>query len=415
MRTNIGLVLLTVLVLGTPLFVVSGYLATRGVRSSVVARAESLALTLDERVAAGRRVALADVRGAIPTDWSLTLRRSDGTIESAGAPADDSMVSADVPVVGGVLTVRSPDRDAVAARGRAYALVLVAVLMSLAVGVVAAFITARRLAQPLRDLTERAALLGSGDFRTTSRRFGIVELDGVADVLDAAAAQVAEMLARERELAADVSHQLRTRLTGIQLRLDALVGHPDAAVREEVEAAICQTERLVTVVDDLLAAARSRRAAGTGAVDLGALLDQVAADWLDAFGRAGRVLDVVGGTDVQVRATPVRLRESLGVLLDNALAHGAGPVRVRVTEHRDRGAVSIEVSDSGPGIPDRLSAHVFDRGVSGASSSGIGLGLARAFVEADGGRLELRRTNPAVFGIVLSAIGGAGKDDAGGR
>jgi signal transduction histidine kinase len=66
--------------------------------------------------------------------------------------------------------------------------------------------------------------------------------------------------------------------------------------------------------------------------------------------------------------------------------------------------VVLEVSDEGPGVPEGLVAHVFDRGVSTASSTGIGLGLARAFIEADGGRLELRRAAPPIFAIFL-AIG----------
>ena len=62
----------------------------------------------------------------------------------------------------------------------------------------------------------------------------------------------------------------------------------------------------------------------------------------------------------------------------------------------------LEVSDEGPGVPEGLVAHVFDRGVSTASSTGIGLGLARAFIEADGGRLELRRALPPIFAIFLA-------------
>jgi signal transduction histidine kinase len=64
--------------------------------------------------------------------------------------------------------------------------------------------------------------------------------------------------------------------------------------------------------------------------------------------------------------------------------------------------VVLEVSDEGPGVPEGLVAHVFDRGVSTASSTGIGLGLARAFIEADGGRLELRRAVPPIFAIFLA-------------
>ena len=106
-------------------------------------------------------------------------------------------------------------------------------------------------------------------------------------------------------------------------------------------------------------------------------------------------------------------KEAIGVLAENSLRHGAGAVGITVRstgrsgEPRGSGGmVVLEVSDEGPGVPEGLVAHIFDRGVSTASSTGIGLGLARAFIEADGGRLELRRAAPPIFAIFL-AIGQA--------
>jgi signal transduction histidine kinase len=62
----------------------------------------------------------------------------------------------------------------------------------------------------------------------------------------------------------------------------------------------------------------------------------------------------------------------------------------------------VEVADEGTGISDELAPHVFDRGFSGAGSTGVGLALARALVEADGGRLELQQRKPALFAVFLS-------------
>jgi signal transduction histidine kinase len=63
--------------------------------------------------------------------------------------------------------------------------------------------------------------------------------------------------------------------------------------------------------------------------------------------------------------------------------------------------VVVEVTDGGEGVPEELAAHIFDRGISGASSTGLGLALARALVEADGGRLELSSARPARFAVYL--------------
>ncbi|WP_111766366.1 ATP-binding protein [Nakamurella deserti] len=405
LRTTIGLVLVTVLVLGIPLTLVSGFLVSDGVRSSIAVRAESIAAALSEQLVDTDTIDLSAVAGSVPPGWRLEVRSADGAVDAIGAPDDGSLVSVSLPSPGGTLVLASPPDELRTARWRAYGLVAGAVLLSLVVGVGIARITASRLVSPLSVLTERAARLGAGDFRTSAQRFGIAELDRVAEVLDATALQVAGMLQGERELASDVSHQLRTRLTGIQLRLDELASHPDPAVRSEIEHALQQTDRLVGVVNDLLATARSRRAASASALDLDAELAEVAASWKDTFAVVSRPLEVTGDHGLSVRATPVRLREALGVLLDNSLQHGAGPVVVHVEERVGQGLVLVEVTDAGPGIADPLVPHVFDRGVSGASSSGLGLGLARAFVEADGGRLELRRPRPATFGIFLAAAG----------
>lgn len=408
LRTTIGLVLVTVLVLGIPLTLVSGFLVSDGVRSSIAVRAEAVAATLSEQLVDTGAIDLTKVTSWVPDGWRLEFREPGGAVDAIGARADASLISVSVPSAGGTLTLSSPANGLRSARWRAYGLVSGAVLLSLLVGVGIARITATRLVNPLSVLTDRAARLGAGDFRTSAQRFGIAELDRVAEVLDASALQVAALLQGERELASDVSHQLRTRLTGIQLRLDELAGHPDPAVRSEIEHALQQTDRLVAVVNDLLATARSRRAASAITLELDTELAETEVGWRDAFRSARRRLEFTGTRGLSVRATPVRLREALGVLLDNALQHGTGTVQVHVQERPAQGLVLVEVTDQGDGIDDPLVAHVFDRGVSGASSSGLGLGLARAFVEADGGRLELRRPRPATFGIFLAS--GAAED-----
>jgi len=177
-----------------------------------------------------------------------------------------------------------------------------------------------------------------------------------------------------------------------------------------VREALDQTDRLVTVVDDLLANARSERASGASEITLVDELAEIEVEWGPMLQEQGRTLSVRCPRDIQVRATPGRLREAIAVLVDNSLRHGDGAVGITVrTPTRGPGSmVVLEVADEGTGIPEALVAHVFDRGISTASSTGIGLGLARAFVEADGGRLELRRAAPPVFAIFL-AVGRDGQ------
>ncbi len=217
------------------------------------------------------------------------------------------------------------------------------------VGAAIALYTARRLSTPLSDVARRAARLGAGDFRSSRRRYGVAELDRVSDVLDSSAGDIAALISRERDLASDISHQLRTRLTGLRLRLEELSAYPDPAVVAEVQAALDQTDRLVEVVDDLLANARSQRAAGATELILTEELRELSAEWRPAFAAAKRQLIVRCPRSIVVHATAVRLREALGVLVENALNHGGGTVRIAV--RTGPATVVLEISDEGPASP----------------------------------------------------------------
>jgi len=277
--------------------------------------------------------------------------------------------------------------------------VLLLVVLSVGTGAVVSTVTARRLAEPLSDVADRAARLGAGDFRSAPDRHGIPELDWVSDVLDTSATALSELVQRERSLVGDVSHQLRSRLTALQLRLDELATHPDPSARREALAALEQAERLTAVLDELLEAARAARAAGAELQDLRDGLAAVAEEWRPTLRAAGRSFKVRVPDGLLARITPTRIKEAVGALVENAVQHGSGAVTL--SARRGENSLLIEVADAGPGVPEELVPHVFDRGVSVGSSTGLGLALARALVEADGGRLELSRARPPIFTIFL--------------
>ena len=394
----------TVLTLGVPLSIVSWRVVDDLMRSDLSSRLESISASIANQ-SGSSEIDLGQLAAAVPTGGRLDIRMAGRIDQSIGTSQTDQVYSEQLAIAGGgTLRLSVPESYLRAEQWTALALVGLAVLLSVVVGTGVAVLTAGRLVTPLTDVARRAARLGSGDFRTFQRRYGIVELDRVADVLDSSAQDIAELIARERDLAGDISHQLRTRLTGLRLRLEELSEHPDPEVVEEVEEALEQTDRLVTVVDDLLANARSERAAGASEVVLGDELAEIEAEWGPRLQADGRTLTVRCPRETMVHATPGRLREAIGVLVENSLRHGAGAVglTVRSTARGSGAMVVLEVSDEGAGVPDGLVAHIFDRGVSTASSTGIGLGLARAFIEADGGRLELRRASPPIFAIFLA-------------
>ncbi|GAA1277851.1 ATP-binding protein [Saccharothrix xinjiangensis] len=396
-------ILLAVAVTGFALGIPLGYTALQLVegaaRNDLSTRAQRIAASIDDQIANAQPIDLGPVEVGVPEGGHLVVTTGSRVLEFGSTPGTD-VLSVQVPIAQqGTVRLEVPAGPVRTTQYQVAALVVLLVVLSVGTGTVVATVTARKLAEPLRHVAARAARLGAGDFRRDDRRHGVPELDLVSDALDKSAGALAQLVQRERELVGDVSHQLRSRLTALQLRLESLSLHPEPDAAAEARAALEQAERLAEVLNEMLAAARAARSVGAEPLDLAAELVAIAEEWREPLRRVGRALRVRVPEGLLARATPARLREAIGVLLDNALRHGEG--QVVVSARRDEGTVVVEVSDSGTGVPDELSHHIFERGVSGGGSTGVGLALARALVDADGGRLELSTARPATFALFL--------------
>src|ERR1700757_1658706 len=171
---------------------------------------------------------------------------------------------------------------------------------------------ARRAARPVEELAEAAGRLGTGDPRPVGRRYGVSELDQVAGGLDSAARRVTTLLTADRELAIDASHQLRTPLTALSMRLEEMIASADDpdAVREEGTAALAQAERLAEVVTQLLSPARRVGAGSAGRISVDKIVLQQITEWEPAFRRAGRKMVLIGESRLQAYVTPGGLARS---------------------------------------------------------------------------------------------------------
>ncbi|MCE3555477.1 HAMP domain-containing histidine kinase [Pseudonocardia sp. RS11V-5] len=277
---------------------------------------------------------------------------------------------------------------------------------------------ARRLAHPLEGLVVLAGRLGDGDFSVRAPRAGLAEIDALGAAFTTTAARLDDLLARERAFSAEASHQLRTPLAALRLRLENARARPDADVNAALDAAIAETERLTRTVEELLDLARARGREQTGPVDLGALLDEVAETYRPRLLADSRSLVIDIGSDNEdaepapdagtqwgqrtypapvVACSRAGIRQVLAVLLDNALHHGAGAVRIGVREVGD--AVAIDIEDEGPGFTDP--PNVGENGATRGSE--LGLPLATRLVEDQGGRLVLTRESPPQLTIFLPA------------
>jgi signal transduction histidine kinase len=293
-------------------------------------------------------------------------------------------------------------------------LALVASLAGLAVAVAVALamIQAKRLTRPLQELAGAADRLGSGDASPVGRRYGVPELDRVAERLDGSAQRISELLAAEREFAADASHQLRTPLTALSMRLEEMIaaaGQPNV-VQEEGAAALLQTERLADVVSQLLGRTHRPARLPPALASIDDVVAQQVVEWDPAFRRKNRKLEVAGEKNLTAHVTPGMLSQVIATLLDNALVHGAGSVGIR-TSLTPRSVV-IEVRDEGKGVRPDLAPRIFERNVSSSpGGTGLGLALARSIAEAEGGQVVLVRPRPAVFAVFLPRELPGGTDD----
>jgi signal transduction histidine kinase len=279
--------------------------------------------------------------------------------------------------------------------------VRLAVVAGAAIGAAAllAGVQARQLARPLERLARSAARIGDGDFSGAAPPpSGIAEIDDIARGLRLSASRVDRMLESERGFTADATHQLRTGLTGIAMRLEVLERSDVAEVRAEADAALDQVHELNVTLDELLTVARRGSTGERTELDLTEIVDHQIADWSQRFADKRRQIVVTTGRVERVVATPGLVGQVLAILMDNALRHGRGTVAVLVQD------TSVTIEDEGVGIPDDTAATMFDRQRDHEAAHGRGLPLARRLAESDGGRLELVERRPTTFRLTLVPV-----------
>lgn len=297
----------------------------------------------------------------------------------------ESLLYTAVPVVvgegvGGAVRV-TQSVDAIDRRVRRDVLGLIGIgLMALVLGLAFAWVLAATLARPLQRLAATARRVEAGDLGARAEPEGSAENREVAHAFNDMTERLEQVLVAQREFVANASHQLRTPLTGLRLRLEnaSLKAGPELA--DELEAAEREVERLARLLTALLTLAREGdRPPAREAVAVGESLERARERWEERAAQAGHRLDL----DCRDPGLAAVSEEDLAIVVDNlvenALVYSPAGGTVTLECGREGAEVVVAVCDDGPGLTPGEEEQVFERfarGSSGTSAPGTGLGLA---------------------------------------
>jgi signal transduction histidine kinase len=287
--------------------------------------------------------------------------------------------------------------SAVDARVRRVCLALGGVA-AVVLGVVAVvgFALARSTTRPLRVLEQATTAVARGELeaRAPTDR-GPPEVRRLAVAFNDMAGQLGRLLEAQRAFVADASHQLRTPLTAMRLRLENLEETMPPAAADDLRAAIAETGRLARLVDGLLALARAEAAPGRReVVDLATAVADRQAAWGPLAAEQNVELTVQAGPAALVWAVPGAVEQVLDNLLANALRVAPAGSRIQLAIRPAGAWVELHVSDQGPGMAAEQRERALDRFWRGPATdqdgTGLGLAIVRQLLEASGGAAELR-------------------------
>lgn len=283
-------------------------------------------------------------------------------------------------------------------------------LVVLVTGLAAGWLIARQIAQPLRRFEATARAVAEGDLEARAPIEGSDEQRSLARTFNEMTDRLSNSLRAQSSFVADASHQLRTPLTGLRLRLEgARAQTGDAAVRDEIDAGIAEVDRLARTVDELLVLSQTgERDARSEPVDLAALAASATERWRPIAAEAGHELRLDAAEGMSVVASPGDLDRVIDALLENAVEYSPPGSAIEIAA-RER---TISVRDHGPGLGGESAEELFHRfhrgrvGTGRSQGTGLGLAIARELATRWGGAVSLEDA-PGGGALATVRFGGA--------
>ncbi|MEO8163144.1 MAG: HAMP domain-containing sensor histidine kinase, partial [Ilumatobacteraceae bacterium] len=296
--------------------------------------------------------------------------------------------------------------------------ILFTAAISVAMAVMVALLFARFVTRPLDDLRRTTERFADGDLKASAQESGPPETRKLASSFNVMAKRIGRMIDQQRSFAGDASHQLRSPLTALRLRLEQasdLVESNPRATRNHLDEAQSETERLSRLVEQLLQLARAE---GTTLpveeFEISKLVAERVAPWSSLGEERGISIHMDVATDLHGKGNAIALGEILDNYLDNALEISPMGSTILVNVIASDGGFEIVVSDEGPGLSAQQRAQSFDRFWRGddqsnrRTGSGLGLAIVSQLASASGFQVELRESTrggiDAVVGVPHATV-----------
>ncbi len=283
----------------------------------------------------------------------------------------------------------------------------VAVVVLIAVAVVGKTL-AGSVTRPIRHLQSTAARFASGDLtQTIPDSTSAPELVSLEEAMNTMAHRLDRLLEQQRQFVADSSHQLRTPLTALRLRLENLqstLGDPTHV--EELDLAVDEITRLSELVTNLLHLAQADRVQEAAPFDLTSLTKDRADTWTAIADEANLTIDtVLPDHEVWVMSVPGGVEQILDNLLDNAMSASPPGTTITATISEGRNRHELSVSDTGPGLDDankQQATERFWRADPSKPGTGLGLAIIKSLVDASRGELMLSDNSPTGLTVTVA-------------